>query len=247
MEALFKFYEDLPRQGPGNRSATLHALSFIQHRLPEQSDILDVGCGSGAQTLVLAETLAGRITAVDIYQPYLNILQNAAAKIPKKASIECQVQDMSKLPFPDSSFDLIWSEGAVYIMGVEQALMSWSRILKPQSYIVLSEMTWMKENPDRELVAFWKRNYPQMTSVQGNIKRFQKNGYRVISHFPLAAEIWWGDFYQPIQDKIKRLGDLDAVDEEIRLVINECEEEMDMFRRYASFYGYEFYIAVKKS
>jgi len=54
MEFFLELYKDLPKQGPGSDRITEKALSYI----PETAKIrriLDAGCGSGRQTLVLAE------------------------------------------------------------------------------------------------------------------------------------------------------------------------------------------------
>ena len=55
LKSLFKLYEGLPRQGPGSTKSTLRALDYIRNNLPLNANILDIGCGCGAQTFVLAE------------------------------------------------------------------------------------------------------------------------------------------------------------------------------------------------
>ena len=53
MEYFFELFGDLPRQGPGCGEATLRALELLKD-LPPQPKVLDIGCGSGMQTLILA-------------------------------------------------------------------------------------------------------------------------------------------------------------------------------------------------
>ncbi|WP_163993590.1 class I SAM-dependent methyltransferase [Pyxidicoccus caerfyrddinensis] len=64
LEAFFTLYNDLPQFGPGSVACTLEALKRLP-TLPPAPRVVDVGCGSGRQTLVLAEALLTRILAVD--------------------------------------------------------------------------------------------------------------------------------------------------------------------------------------
>ncbi|ADO70164.1 class I SAM-dependent methyltransferase [Stigmatella aurantiaca] len=77
LEALFHLFNGLPRQGPGQDASTREAL----HRLPRQPEaprVLDLGCGTGKQTLVLAQELKVPILAVDSHAPFLSQLEAEA-------------------------------------------------------------------------------------------------------------------------------------------------------------------------
>ena len=83
--------------------------------MPDSPRILDIGCGPGMQTLVLARETAGHVTAVDRHQPFLDELRRRAARDGLTARIATVNAPMSELGFPDAAFDLIWSEGAIYV------------------------------------------------------------------------------------------------------------------------------------
>lgn len=57
------YFSSMDRQGPGSPEATLRALSFIGN-MREGSSIADLGCGTGGQTMVLAQNTPGNITGV---------------------------------------------------------------------------------------------------------------------------------------------------------------------------------------
>ena len=117
MDSLFfDLFEAMPRQAPGSVRATLRALSSLSVP-PHKLSILDIGCGAGAQTLTLARHLAGHILAVDNHQPFLDALKTRAEATELRATVECRLADMRTLTFPDGSFDLVWAEGSIYIMG----------------------------------------------------------------------------------------------------------------------------------
>ena len=78
MDIIYEvFNADLPRQGPGDNESTKNAFSYLTD-LPSEPCILDVGCGSGMQTLELAKLTNGRIIALDNHQPYLDELNKRA-------------------------------------------------------------------------------------------------------------------------------------------------------------------------
>jgi ubiquinone/menaquinone biosynthesis C-methylase UbiE len=123
-ELLVALYQGLPRLGPGSAECTLKALALCED-LPAAPEILDVGCGTGVKTLVPASATAGRITATDLIGPFLAQLEERAAETGLDQRIQTLAADMNNLPFPDDRFDLIWSEGAAYVMGFDNALRQW--------------------------------------------------------------------------------------------------------------------------
>ena len=75
MQIMLDVHSGLPRQGPGDDESTLRALSFCTE-LPMQPAVLDVGCGPGMQTVALARGTDGTITAVDLFEQFLDDLRD---------------------------------------------------------------------------------------------------------------------------------------------------------------------------
>ncbi|NCC34652.1 MAG: class I SAM-dependent methyltransferase [Chloroflexia bacterium] len=144
-DVFWKIHRDLPREAPGSDAATMQALAMLPD-LPPNARILDVGCGPGAQTLALAKATQGHITAVDTYQPFLDELACRAAIAGVGEQITPVQASMLELPF-EEPFDLIWSEGAIYIMGFAEGLTAWRRHLKPGGSIVVSDLSWLQPDP----------------------------------------------------------------------------------------------------
>jgi precorrin-6B methylase 2 len=78
-ELFYEIFAGLPRQGPGDRHSTLRALKSIPG-LPYFACILDIGCGTGNQTIDLAGAINGQIIAADNHQPFLDTLKGNAAR-----------------------------------------------------------------------------------------------------------------------------------------------------------------------
>lgn len=60
---ICEYFSSLERQGPGSREITVKALSFIDS-LKQDSRIVDIGCGTGGQTMVIAGSTPGRIAGI---------------------------------------------------------------------------------------------------------------------------------------------------------------------------------------
>lgn len=242
MEVFFDVQRGLPRQGPGSDDCTCRALAYCRD-LPAAAAVLDIGCGPGRQTMALAEAVKRPITAVDFYQEYLDELTARAAAAGLGDRITALRADMADLPFPPQSFDLVWSEGAAYIMGVENALRSWKAFLKPGGYIAFSELLWLEDNPPSEVADFFREAYPAMDDIESNAALVEANGYRLEGHFTLSDSAWWDDYYTPLEAKLPALREKYRNDEEALGVIRMTADEIEMRRRFATSYGYEFFVA----
>ena len=243
---IFTMHEGLPRQGPGSNACTRKAFSMLAD-LPARPEILDIGCGSGMQTVELARTCRDcRITAVDVHQPYLDDLARSAASAGAGDRIATVRASMDDLPFGDASFDVLWAEGSIFVVGFREGLAVWRRLLRPGGYLCLTEAAWFTENPSPEAAAFWNECYPAITTVPGNRAIAEDAGYEVVATFPLPASAWWDDYYTPI---LKRLADLRskvAGNPGAEALVEFAEREIAIYREHAAEYGYEFFVLRKK-
>ena len=245
MEFIFKLFDGLPRQGPGDFENTKKAFNLLKN-LPAVPNILDVGCGTGEQTLTLAKLSHGLITAIDIYGPFLSKLRKKAEKEGVLDRITTLKKNMDAMKFKDNSFNLIWSEGAIYFMGFKRGLKKWKKILKKNGYIVVSHISWLKKDIPTELKEFWDEEYPSITTVQENIKVIKELNYELIGHFTLPDTVWWDNFYKYLKERINSFREKYKNDLEAKKIMDHEEMEMDLFRKYSDFYGYVFYIMQKK-
>jgi ubiquinone/menaquinone biosynthesis C-methylase UbiE len=241
IELLVELHEGLPRLGPGNDESTLGALALCEH-LPARPAILDVGCGTGAQTLVLAESTDGHITAVDLIPNFLAKLDYNVVSRGLEDRIEIQEGDMRELPFPEESFDLVWSEGAIYIMGFDNGLSEWRRFVKPGGYLVVSEVSWFRPDPPREVAEFWAENYPAIRTVEENLEAAKERGWLPVGHFHLPKEGWVEDYYKQLGERLPEFRRANAEDPDAQAVADLTAHEMSMYSRYSEAYGYEFYV-----
>ena len=242
MEDLFyEIFENLPRQGPGDRESTRKALHMVKE-LPEDPEILDIGCGVGKQTIDLACLTGGRITAVDNHEPFLEKLTLNAAKSKCLAEVRAAKGDMAALDLPPGSFDLIWSEGAAYSMGFENALLAWRSLLRPKGSIAVSELVWFRKDPPDEAKNFFLIEYPAMKHFKEHFPTFEALGYELTGYFPLPDESWWTDYYRPMEKKLAELRLKYQGNSKAQKLFDTFDKEQEMYRKYSAWYGYGFYI-----
>lgn len=235
--AFFRLFEGLPRQGPGSDAWTRAALGGLPP-LPPAPRVLDLGCGAGRQTLVLAEALQTRVRAVDLHQPFLDQLNESARARGLADLVETRCADMAALDLAPGSVDLLWSEGAIYLLGFEAGLRLWRPLLAPGGLAVVSECSWLSEDPPAAALAFFGAGYPGMGSIARNRARAENAGFELLDSWPLPAAAWWDDYYSPLAERMTAL----EGDPALAAAIAETRHEIELFRRCGDSYGYVFYL-----
>jgi SAM-dependent methyltransferase len=245
------FDASLPRLGPGDEASTMRALGVLRDAMaagkvrPASADlrILDLGCGTGAPTLLLARHLAGSITAVDNHQPFLDELRRRAKAQGVSGKIATRCEDMRTLKLADGSYDVIWCEGSLFGMGSpSEGFAACHRWLAPGGFLAVSELCWFRPEPPQECREWLTGAYPPMTDVAGNLAIIEAAGFTVLDHFSLPTRTWLEEFYVPLENRIRELRRMPVENPARDEVFAACQKEIDMYRKYSEYYGYEFFI-----
>jgi SAM-dependent methyltransferase len=125
-------------------------------------------------------------------------------------------------------------------MGVQNALLEWKRLLRPDGYMVISELVWFKETAPQEIKDYFKQLYPDMRYYKDTYTMVQQAGYDVVEYFPLPDQSWWTDYYTPMEKKIAEMRQK-YTDSHPREIFDMLQLEMEMHKNYAEYYGYGFY------
>lgn len=226
--ALLTIHSGLPREGPGDRESLDWALG--QAGVARSARVLDAGCGPGADIAgLLAHAPDGHVVAMEAHAPY-------AARVRAAFAIDRRVSvldgDMAR---PPGRFDLIWSAGAVYFLGVTAALAGWRDHLAPGGAVVFSELSWCVADPAPAAVAFWAEGYPAITDAAGIAAQVQAAGYRVIAQrwLPRAA---WAAYYDPLSARLAMLRA--GADADMTAALDAEQAEIDLWRAHGGDYGY---------
>jgi len=143
----------------------------------ENPSILDIGCGTGVQSIELARLCNGHITAVDIDMPSLVLLQRKIKAQGLSDRFSIMKAAMNELQYLRKTFDIIWSEGAIYAIGFENGIRDWKKLLNKGGFLVVHD-----END-------------HLATKEQIIK---KQGYKKIGQFEVPHEEWEERYYKPL-------------------------------------------------
>lgn len=103
LNLICEYFSNLERQGPGSPEATLKALSFIGN-LTGNSRIADIGCGTGGQTMVLAQNTPGYITGLDLFPGFITLFNRNAGRLGLQERVKGVAGSMEEEPQGDGVF-----------------------------------------------------------------------------------------------------------------------------------------------
>jgi ubiquinone/menaquinone biosynthesis C-methylase UbiE len=173
--------------------------------------ILDIGCGSGAPTMELARLGQGEVIGIDIDQPALDKLNR---KIKESGfsnqvrAVNCSILDMS---FPDESFDIIWSEGSIFVIGFERGIREWKHLLKTNGFMVIHD---------------------EKGNVQEKLEQISKCGYKLLGYFILSEDTWRTEYFGPLEKLVAKYQTSYADDPQKLEELNQARRELEMFKNY---------------
>ena len=241
---ICEYYSSVERQGPGSPEVTIKALSFIEN-LSVASYIADIGCGTGGQTMVMAQHVPGRIIGVDLFPTFINLFNSNADKLNLQERVKGIVGSMYNLPFQNEELDLIWSEGAIYNIGFEHGLNEWRKFLKAGGYIAVSEVSWFTDERPNEIDEFWMDAYPEIDTIPNKVAIMQKAGYVPVATFILPENCWTEHFYDPQVSAQEAFLNKNAGNKAAEEFIANQQHETQLYYKYKEYYGYVFYIGKK--
>ncbi len=237
---FLEIYGTLPRAGPGSAADTRRAFDCI-HGLPESPRILDLGCGPGAQTVELLRLCPGVVVAVDLLHRMVARTEALARDAGLLDRVEIVQADMATLELEPRSFDLVWSEGALYFMGFEAGLARVFELLRPGGWAAVSEAVWTSEERSEGALAFWEE-YAGIDTVGAKAAQIQAAGYEEVRHHILPRSAWMDAYYTPMKRRCDSLEALWADDSAGQAALASARDEIAGFERDGHTFSYAFFV-----
>ncbi len=169
----------------------------------ENPSILDIGCGTGEQSIELAKLCNGHITAIDIDVPSLVQLQRKIKEQNLSDKFSIMKVAMNDLHHLGKTFDIIWAEGSIYAIGFEKGIQEWKKILRKNGFLVIHD-----ENDH----------------IERKEQIIRKYGYKIIGQFEIPHEEWEERYYKPLLEIMskRKLAESKAMN---------LRKEIDTFKR----------------
>ncbi len=205
--------DELLRYKDNLRSGLLQYTRRAFHLLPHIASpyILDIGCGSGVPTMELARLSHGKITAIDIDQAQLDklfIIAKQAGLLEHINILKCSILNMD---FKEESFDIIWAEGSIAVIGFKRGLTEWRRFLKTGGFLVVHD---------------------DMEHLNEKIRNISQCGYDLLEQFTLNNNIWWDEYFAPLENKLREIRKKYPYDQALNVILDHEQREIDGISKY---------------
>jgi SAM-dependent methyltransferase len=239
-DILRELYWELSRGSPARLAFTRKAFQM----LPELKEprILDVGCGQGGPTLELARLGGGHVTGLDVDQSALQALATRASAEGLADRVTGVHGSMADIEFANASFDIVWSEGSIHVLGFDRALREWRRLIRPGGFLVAHDMAWLQPDPPAEIIDCPQLAYPGMKTVSEYVALIPDHGYDLLGHFIVPADFWWADHFVPMAARIGELRTKYAGDRAAEEILDREQRAADLFQAYTAWYSSVFLI-----
>jgi cyclopropane fatty-acyl-phospholipid synthase-like methyltransferase len=244
LKQIYSWFEHFTMWTPSEKYVTSSLFSLLN--MPQGCTIFDLGCGCGANTLVLAKAGA-TVYAMDIYEPGLELLLTYAEQegVDERITTKCLSMDaISDITEQCGKADIVWSEGAIYNVGYENGLTLWKDLLKEKGWIVVSEACCLTDTPAEEAKAFWDANCPDIRSIYECVQIGERCGYECRGTFILPSSAW-EEYCAPQRTLLEKHRALHRENKDSEFSVeflDGVEEEIRIFDNHQDSYGYVFFL-----
>ena len=228
---FFKLHSGLPREGPGDPADIPRVREVLGGATI--SRIADVGCGPGGDIdLLLKHFPEARVTAVDLMEHFIEAVRQRHGK---DARVETLVGDMADVSGP---FDLIWSMGSLYFLGLEAGLATMREKLAQNGVIAFSYPCHATRDPSEDAVSFWGgETVGDRDWLVGAVK---DASFSLLADWAVA-DVGWTLYYAPMMARVARLRA--GADAALTAVLDKAETEHETWRQVRDETGYRMVVA----
>lgn len=127
--------------------------------------------------------------------------------------------------------------------GFTAGLEAWRPLLKPDGRIAVSEITWLGETRPATLTEFWEAEYPEITTLVGNVAKLEDAGFQLIGYFPLPVKAWTDHYYSPLEHRLDAFLSRHGHSACAQSIAADTRSEIGLYQQHSLHFSYGFYIA----
>jgi hypothetical protein len=109
-------------------------------------------------------------------------------------------------------------------VGFEEGLKDWGSLIKKGGFLVVHD-----QYQDHLL----------------KLQLISECGYKLMDSFLISHEVWWSDYYRPLEKHVYELQKKRGGDHELQNALKKEEEEIEMFKKDPQSYSSIFYLMQK--
>ncbi|NJR22665.1 MAG: methyltransferase domain-containing protein [Richelia sp. CSU_2_1] len=165
-------------------------------KLPRGTTVLDVGCGIGGSSRILAKDYGFKVTGITISPQQV---KRATELTPEGVDAQFQIDDAMAMSFPDASFDVVWSiEAGPHMPDKAIFARELMRVIKPGGILVVADWN---QRDDRQIpLNLWEKpvmrqlldqwSHPAFSSIEGFAELLAETGF-------VGGEVVTADWTEP--------------------------------------------------
>jgi ubiquinone/menaquinone biosynthesis C-methylase UbiE len=193
------------------------AISIIP--IMENPKILDVGCGTGVPTLMIAEKFNGKITAVDTDTKSIVVFREKIKELNLANRITLSNSSLFDIKVKNNQYDLILAEGLLNVVGFRKGFLKLTKLLKRKGFIIIHD---------------------EFQNKNDKIEFIKNNDYKILDSFVLDKQIWWNDYFKCLEKEISSNSN-----KELLKLFKSDLQEIKLFKLNPSQYMSVYYIIEK--
>ena len=147
----------------------------------ENPRILDIGCGTGVPTLMIAEKFNGKITAIDPDTNSIAFFREKITELNLADRITLSNCSLFDIKVKSNQYDLILAEGLLNVVGFQKGFSRLTKLLKRKGFIIIHD---------------------EFHNQNDKIEFIKNNDYKILDSFVLDEQIWWNDYYKCLEKEI---------------------------------------------
>ena len=240
MDIHKELYKDIDRASPERLAFTRKAFECLPAL--DRPRILDAGCGNGDVTIELARLGGGDTIGIDINSESLGKFEKLIGEEGLGERVHALHGSMLDMPLPPEGFDIVWAEASIHTIGFEKGLEALRAFIRPEGFLVVHELVWIRPDPPEEILDRWKVRFSGILSIEEFKELIASYNFMLMECFSLPDDFWGRVYYESVGKRIEHLRGKYSDNPEALAILNGEQSEVDLYYESSRWFGSAFFV-----